>query len=79
MRSVIHEYADAKVAARNRVLADERLRLVSEIARLTAELAEARGLLADKDYIAMKAKYNAGQLTWANMLKERERAFMGGG
>lgn len=37
------------------------------------EIKHLRGLLADKDYIAMKAKYNAGQLSWANMLDEREK------
>ena len=31
-------------------------------------------LIDDKDYISMKAKYNNGQLSWANMLGEREAA-----
>ena len=40
MKGIIDEYADAKAAARNRVLADERLKLVCEIARLREALVE---------------------------------------
>ncbi len=43
-----------------------------ETARLRAEIERLRSLLADKKYIAMKAKHNAGQHSWANMLDERK-------
>lgn len=38
---------------------------VSEIKRL-------RGLLADEDYIRMRADYARGHKSWANMINERE-------
>ncbi len=45
----------------------------ADIHKAADEIEHLRGLLADKDYIAMKSKHNAGQLSWANMLNERER------
>jgi hypothetical protein len=32
-----------------------------------------RALLSDQEYIRMKADYNRGRLSWANMIEERER------
>jgi hypothetical protein len=42
------------------------------IAKRDAEIERLRDLLADKDYIRIKAAHNAGQLSWFNMVKERE-------
>ena len=54
MKGIIDEYADAKAAARNRVLADERLKLVSEIVRLRAALLRIKNI--DKSEVeTMKA------------------------
>ena len=50
MKGIIDEYAAAKFAARDRVLKDERLRLVAEIARLTADLAHANASVFVEDH-----------------------------
>ena len=36
------------------------------------EIEHLRGLLADEQYIRMKADYSRGQKSWANMIEERE-------
>ena len=41
-------------------------------AKLQDEIENLRCLLADKDYIRIKAAHNAGQLSWFNMVNERE-------
>ncbi len=47
-------------------------KLRSDLESAEKEIDRLCDLLADKDYIAMKARHNAGQLSWANMLDERE-------
>lgn len=40
--------------------------------RAADEIERLRGLLADEQYIRMKADYSRGQKSWANMINERE-------
>jgi len=49
--------------------ADKPHRLVHD---LCGEIDYLRGLLADEQYIRMRADYARGQKSWANMLNERE-------
>lgn len=47
--------------------------VADEIEQAEKEIAQLRALLNDARYIQMKADYNNGQLSWANMIEERER------
>ena len=59
MKGIIDEYADAKAAARNRVLADERLKLVCEIAQLRAALKEAAEVMDGEGLAAADGAWGA--------------------
>ena len=44
----------------------------NHVANLEREIERLRGLLADEEYIRMRAAYARGEKSWANMIAERE-------